>query len=144
MSTMREHLHEYHKVTAAHHEAMAKTHHAISETHAGMTKTLKALNKEAADANEQLAAHHKAMAAHHAAHSEFHASMAEKCSKAIDAGDLEKAAVLPRGFSLVTPDVPANLRAVPRNGQPIMTSATDPAISFVFGKSLDERDSENL
>jgi hypothetical protein len=111
---------------ASHHLEMAKAHQAECDK---------------ADGMENASDFHKAGCA-------SHTTMAEaivKCSKAMNDGELEKAfgssrgsemVPLPEGLSTVAPDLPSNIRAVPRYGQREITSGNRTDLPPEFQKII--------
>jgi hypothetical protein len=127
MSTMKNHLADFHKRASEHHANMAGHFQRIAKC---VEKT------EAANGSgkETLSA----MADEHVAMSEYHSAACDKCAKAA-ASDLEKAnQVMPTRVSAIAPTAPA--RAVPRFGQPETPAAA--AVPYQFAKlvEIDERD----
>ena len=116
--TMREHMRDTHEKLAAHHVRMGKIHNA-------------ALKKAAMeDGDEEF---HKGAMAEHAAMAEHHL----ECCKALDATHkaMDGGDSWPTGLSIITPEIPQNIRAVPRAGQrEIMNKAEiAPGLEKVLG-----------
>jgi hypothetical protein len=128
MSTMREHLGNFHKAEASHHAHKA-THHKTIASHCqklasslGKTEVTEA-QKDSAGALEAMATMHEVTSQKHAAHAEFHRNCAEKCDKAVDAADLNK--LVPMEISVVAPTRPT-IAAVLRPGMREMPTTSVP------------------
>ena len=115
--TTREHLRKFHEQSAEHHVRMAKGHRAISK-HFGKS--------EMVEGSEDLAAAHEELAKAHTDQAAYHV----ECCKTLDAahkamgmnGDGDS---WPSGLSIIAPEVPSNIRAVPRYGAPEFRKATE-------------------
>ena len=126
-------LHEHFTRTGAHHVAKAKHHAAIAE-HA---RKLLSMHKAAKSDMEGLDELLESYIEQHSAIGDEHAEMAAHClesAKAVSASrkaagmgdDLDE--IMPSPISRVTPDVPPNLRAIPRFGAPEIRKADVPEI----------------
>jgi hypothetical protein len=136
---LSEHLAGFHKHAAAHHETLAKCYGKI----AGVQKSAKSEMKP--DEQSSLAECLNKIAETHEAASEYHKAALEECTKATEAGDLEKRRredeVEPLRVSAVVPDRPT-IQAVPRTGGKPMPVASHVEAPLDFRKlsGLDELD----
>jgi hypothetical protein len=140
--SVREHLANLHKTSAAFHTQAAGHHAALAECF-GKSKTTD-------NGHALFQEHHNALSKLHSSHADWHSEQQEKCSKASDAADLEKAnrvMPLPAGMSAVAP-TPSHLKMVPRVGgapAPFVPSGpAAPNVDFRFQKIFEVNDDENL
>jgi hypothetical protein len=134
MGRVSTHLKKFHEHSQAHHTELAACYKdavsAFGKNKDG-SDTLR-------DALDKIAATHEAAAAYHKE------AMAE-CSKAIEAGDVQKTSMepepLPAGLSRVAPER-TNIRMVPRTGAPLMPVEKNAGkiggIDFLGLKEMDE------
>jgi hypothetical protein len=126
--SMKAHLRDVHEKSAEHHIVMAKIHGA-------------AVKKAAAMEDGDAETFHKAAMAEHAQMAEHHLS----CCKTLDA--TSKAMGMdggdwPEGLSAIVPELPANIRAVPRAGQREielgkLSDGVDPELAKAVGLTED-------
>jgi hypothetical protein len=139
MSTLREHLKDFHKTAAEHHTGLAE-HFGKLADHIGKA--------EVTDASHVKEALH-GIAASHQAQAEYHAGACEECSKAVES-ELEKRGreLVPSAVSGVVPtneNFRRGITAVPRTGQP-NPNANKPATVPEFSKAFstdDELDADS-
>ena len=126
MNTMREHLKEMHTAHADFHARAAKAHSNIAKCFDKM-----------ADGDEnfsKLAEAHQSLADAHVDAGEFDVS----CCKTLDMGKAMGMdggdGLVPDFISSITPEVPANIKAVPRYGSPeIDLAKIEPALQRIVG-----------
>lgn len=125
--SMREHLKAMHEQMATHHVAMAKTHRQIAK-HFGKS--------EMVEGSEDLANSHEELAGHHADQAAYHISCCktlDKMSKAAGMG-MDRDELMPDGISVIIPEAPVSIRAVPRHGSPELGKAqVAPGLELVLG-----------
>jgi hypothetical protein len=144
MSSMREHLADVHKRTAAHHgtkaalHETAATHYKALAKHLSKTETTEAA-KDSKGLLEALSAIHEQHSQEHANMAEFHSACAEKCDKAADAADLNK--IVPTQVSVVAPTRPT-ITPVLRPGQREISSADMSKMSPEFQKLFSTTDED--
>jgi hypothetical protein len=146
MSSMREHLQNFHAKESEHHAAKAAYHATAAELHSRLADCMgKSTTTEPAKAAQAhldaLAAMHKEQAKQHSDMADWNAECADKCSKATDAADLEK--LIPTRVSSIAPAQPTNLRAIPRYGAKEMPAAAiSPELSKILGTGEEDLHSE--
>ena len=97
MGKVSQHLAGFHKTAAAHHDEMSIAHRALSESFAkcaSMSK-VKQADESAAELLQGCADAHSHAAKSHDAQAEYHKEAMAACSKAIEAGDVQKTSMEP-------------------------------------------------
>jgi hypothetical protein len=114
---IKDHMHELHARLAEHHAKVARHHSTMAKHHKELAANAEG---DAADTHEAIGDEHSAMAEHHASEGEFHLS----CCKALAAaqktmgmGNDPADALVPDFVSAIAPEIPMNVRAIPRAGQ---------------------------
>jgi|HubBroStandDraft_2_1064218.scaffolds.fasta_scaffold178048_3 hypothetical protein len=149
---MRKHLENLHLRLGSDHIAKAKHHAALAEHYGQIAESfgkseMADTHKDASECLQKIADAHKAMGEHHTTEADYHV----KCAKALHDGTSRKAmgmndgdddelAPLPAGFSRVTADLPANIRAVPRHGAREIPMTPADVVSKIIGVGTDEGD----
>ena len=116
MGKVSQHLEKVHSHLAAHHTELAECYGKVAD----FGKAGKS-DMEGGDALRECLGK---IAAQHTATAAFHKAMASECTKAIEAGDVQKTSMepepLPAGLSRIAPERTSTIRAVPRVGAPQM------------------------
>jgi hypothetical protein len=119
VSTIRQHLANFHASAAAHHNELAKCYHQLSSFEKG-SKSRMSDEEIASDGITQCLGK---IAATHQAAAEYHTDAMAECTKSTD-DELDK--IVPLGVSMVAPPRDG-VRAIIRNGQREIGSPEVPA-----------------